>query len=132
MLLSLDKHGGVAVYRQIVDQVRHQIVSGQLPPGTQLVSVRDLAAQLAVNPMTVSKAYAILEERGLVERRTGVGVFVATGNGSRKAERLTLLEHTLRKAAMEAHHLQVSEQDALALLAKLYRRLGRGTGGNHE
>ena len=44
----------------------------------------------------------------------------------------TLLEHTLRKAAMEAHHLQVSEQDALALLAKLYRRLGRGTGGSHE
>ena len=122
MLLSLDKHGGVAVYRQIVDQVRHQIVSGQLPPGTQLVSVRDLAVQLAVNPMTVSKAYAILEERGLVERRTGVGVFVAAGNDARKAERLGLLERTMQRAAMEAHHLQVSEQDAVGLLAKMYRR----------
>ena len=132
MILALDKHGGLAVYRQIVDQVGHQIVSGQLAPGAQLVSVRELAAQLQVNPMTVSKAYAILEERGLVERRAGIGVFVATGNGSRKAERLTLLEQTLRKAAMEAHHLQVSEQDALALLAKLYRRLGRGMGGSHE
>ena len=131
MLLSLDKHGGVAVYRQIVDQVRHQIVSGQLPPGTQLVSVRDLAAQLAVNPMTVSKAYAILEERGLVERRTGVGVFVAAGNDARKAERLGLLEGALRRAAIEALHLQVSEQDALALLSKVYRR-SKNEGGSHE
>ena len=122
MLLNLDKHGGVAVYRQIVDQVGHQIVSGQLPPGTQLVSVRDLAAQLAVNPMTVSKAYTILEERGLVERRAGVGIFVAAGNDARKAERLDLLEIAMRRAAIEALHLQVNEQDALALLSKVYRR----------
>jgi GntR family transcriptional regulator len=122
VLLNLDKHGGVAVYRQIVDQLRHQIVSGQLPPGTQLVSVRDLAAQLAVNPMTVSKAYTILEERGLVERRNGIGVFVAAGNDARKTERLGLLESAMRRAAIEALHLQVNEQDALALLSKVYRR----------
>jgi GntR family transcriptional regulator len=125
VILHLDKHGGVAVYRQIVDQLRHQIVSGQLPTDTQLVSVRDLAGDLKVNPMTVSKAYALLEHEGLLERRPGVGLFVAAGGNARKTERLALLERTLSKAAMEAHHLHVREEDALALFSKLYRRLGR-------
>jgi GntR family transcriptional regulator len=125
VILHLDKHGGVAVYRQIVDQLRHQIVSGQLATDAQLVSVRELAADLKVNPMTVSKAYALLEHEGLVERRPGVGLFVAPGSNARKTERLALLERTLLKAAMEAHHLHVREDDALALLSKLYRRLGR-------
>ena len=128
MILQLDKHGGVPVYRQILEQVRHQIVSGQLAHDTQLVSVRELAAELKVNPMTVSKAYGMLEQAGLVERRAGIGLFVASGVNARKVERLALLERSLGKAAMEAHHLHVSESDALALFAKLYRRLGWSKG----
>jgi GntR family transcriptional regulator len=125
VLLQLDKHGGVAVYRQIVDQIRHRIVSGQLTADVQLVSVRELAAELKVNPMTVSKAYALLEREGLVERRPGVGLFVAPGSNARKPERLALLERSLHKAAVEAHHLHVREEDALALFSKVYRRLGK-------
>jgi GntR family transcriptional regulator len=128
MLVHLDKGGGVAVYRQIVDQLRHQIVSGRMAPGAQLVSVRDLAADLAVNPMTVSKAYGQLEKLGLVERRAGVGLFVASGGGARKADRLALLEPSLGRAATEAHHLHVSEEDALALFSKLFRRTDRREG----
>ena len=125
MLLQLDKRGGVPVYRQIVDQVRHRVVSGRLAPGEQLASVRDLAAALEVNPMTVSKAYGLLEQAGLVERRAGVGYFVANGGGARKAERIALLEPALARAASEAHQLHVAEPDALAAFSKLYRRLDR-------
>jgi GntR family transcriptional regulator len=133
MLIHLDKHGGVPVYRQIVDQVRQQIASRQLAPETQLTSVRDLAAELGVNPMTVSKAYSILERDGLVERRAGLGLFVAAnGPTFGRSSRLALLEPTLRKAAVEARHLGIDEADAQALFAKLYRRLTTTKGDGRE
>ena len=77
MLLEIDHHSGVPIYRQVIEQIRQQIMAGQLSEGEQLMSVRELAAQLRVNPMTISKAYALLEVEGLVERRRGVGLFAA-------------------------------------------------------
>ncbi|MBN2591295.1 MAG: GntR family transcriptional regulator, partial [Sedimentisphaerales bacterium] len=61
MLLEIDHHSGQPIYRQVIDQIRQQIMAGQLREGEQLVTVRDLAGQLRVNPMTISKAYALLE-----------------------------------------------------------------------
>ena len=49
------------IYRQLVEQVRRLVAGGQLAPGDALPSVREVALQLAVNPMTVSKAYGLLE-----------------------------------------------------------------------
>lgn len=133
MLIHLDKHGGVPVYRQIVDQVRQQVASRQLAPETQLTSVRDLAIELGVNPMTVSKAYTLLERDGLVERRAGLGLFVAAdGPTFRRSGRLALLEPTLRKAALEARHLGIDEADVHALFSKLYRRLANPKGDGRE
>ena len=77
MLLEIDHHSGQPIYRQVIEQIRRQIMAGQLAEGTQLVSVRDLAGRLKVNPMTISKAYSLLEHEGLLERRRGVGLFVA-------------------------------------------------------
>ena len=68
---------GVAIYRQIVDQVRHGVATGYLQPGDQLPTVRGLAEQLVINPNTVAKAYADLGRDGLVESRHGKGFFVA-------------------------------------------------------
>lgn len=67
----------VPIYRQIVDQVRRQIAGGQLHTGDELPSVRAVAQEHAVNPMTVSKAYSMLETEGLLERRRGMGMVVA-------------------------------------------------------
>ena len=77
MLLEIDHHSGVPIYRQVIEQIRRQIMAGQLTEGQQLDSVRDLAGRLRVNPMTISKAYALLEVEGLAERRRGIGLFVA-------------------------------------------------------
>ena len=76
MLLQIDHHSGQPIYRQVIDQIRRQVVAGQLRQGEQLPSVRDLAGQLRVNPMTISKAYSLLEMEGLLDRRRGVGLFV--------------------------------------------------------
>jgi GntR family transcriptional regulator len=72
----LDLHSGVPVYRQIIDQVRGGIASGNLAAGDQLPTVRQLAVDLAINPNTVVRAYRELELGGLIETHQGTGTFI--------------------------------------------------------
>jgi len=123
MLLEIDHHGGVPIYRQVIEQVRRQIMAGQLGEGQQLNSVRELAGRLRVNPMTISKAYALLEIEGLVERRRGVGLFVARVRESHKEQtKARLLEQILKKAAMMAVQFEIPEEEAARMLVDLYRK----------
>lgn len=75
---QLDLHSGVPVYRQIIDQVRGGMASGQLSAGDQLPTVRQLAVDLAINPNTVVRAYRELELGGLLETHQGTGTFIGT------------------------------------------------------
>ena len=70
-MFTLDPHSGVPIYRQLLEQVRRLVASGQLKAGSELPSVRDLALAHAVNPMTISKAYSLLEAEGLLQRNRG-------------------------------------------------------------
>ncbi len=74
--ILLDLKSGVPFYRQIIDQVKSSIATGQLEPGDRLPTVRQLAVDLSVNPNTVSRAYTELELTGLVETQLGSGTFV--------------------------------------------------------
>jgi GntR family transcriptional regulator len=123
MLVEIDTHSGVPIYRQVIEQIRRQIMTGRLAEGGQLPTVRDLAGRLKVNPMTVSKAYSLLEMAGLVERRRGVGLFVAKLS-RRQKERLSreMLEGIVKKAAITAVQLGVSEREVKEVLLKLYRQ----------
>lgn len=128
MLLEIDHHSGVPIYRQLIEQIRRQIMSGQLSEGEQLMSVRELAAQLRVNPMTISKAYALLEVEGLVERRRGIGLFAARLRKDQKERtKSKLLEEIMRKAAVTAVQFGIPEKKAGEMLAKLYRKYNSRT-----
>ncbi|MFB4312138.1 GntR family transcriptional regulator [Actinomadura sp. GTD37] len=72
----LDSGSGVSPYMQLVRQVRHALRLDLLRVGEQLPTVKDVVAQLAINPNTVLKAYRELEHEGLVAPRPGVGTFV--------------------------------------------------------
>jgi GntR family transcriptional regulator len=123
MLLEIDHHSGVPIYLQVIEQIRHQIMSGQLTEGQQLVSVRELAVQMRVNPMTISKAYALLEIEELVERRRGVGIFIAKiGNSHKEQARRKILERIVNKAAAKAVQFGVSEEQLHRLLSEEYNR----------
>ena len=128
MLLEIDHHSGVPIYRQVVQQIRRQIMTDGLKEGDQLETVRDLAARLKVNPMTISKAYSLLETEGLVTRKRGIGLFVAKVKKARldqiKAE---LLDNAVNKAAITAIQLGVSQDAALELFGKHYRQFARKT-----
>ena len=76
-IYSLNAATGTPIYRQLVDQTSQLVASGRLVAGERLPSVRAVAAELGVNPMTVSKAYSLLERDGVVVRRRGLGMVVA-------------------------------------------------------
>ena len=75
--VSLDHHSGVPIYRQIISQILYAIARGDLPPGAQLPTVRQLAVELSVNPNTIIKAYKELEIRGNLETQQGTGTFIS-------------------------------------------------------
>lgn len=129
MLLEIDHHSGIPIYRQVIDQVRRQIMTGQLAEADKLETVRQLAARLNVNPMTVSKAYSFLEAEGLVERRRGIGLFVAkVQSANRQRIKTELLDGVIDKAAITAIQLGVSEKEALELFKKYYKTYNSNNG----
>ena len=73
----LDASSGVPAYLQLVQQVEHALRAGRLGPGDQLPLVREVVAELSLNPNTVLKAYRLLEAQGLTEGRPGLGTFVS-------------------------------------------------------
>ena len=91
------------------------ISSGQLRPGDALPSVRELATTHAVNPMTISKAYSLLEAEGLLERQRGKAMTVSTSSGKteNKKERLARLEPALQQVAMAAEQLELDSNDVM-------------------
>ncbi len=94
---------GVPIFRQIMDQVRAQVASGRLKPGDLVPSVRQMAVDLQVNMMTVSKAYSRLEAEGVLERDRGTGMRVrgqVEHLGSvteRQAELRDLVDHVVTR-----------------------------------
>jgi GntR family transcriptional regulator len=123
MLLEIDHHSGEPIYRQIIRQIRQQIMTGQLKQADQLQTVRDLAARLNVNPMTVSKAYSFLEAEGLVERKRGIGLFVAKiKTDDRQRIKARLLNSIIDKAAITAIQLGTSEDEAVKSFKKYYKK----------
>ena len=100
------------IYSQIVDSYRERIAAGILQPGDKLPSVRELAADLAINPNTIQRAYRELEAAGWIHTQPGKGCFV-TGipGGSEKQLLLKTLEDTaqallalgLTRAELAAH-----------------------------
>ena len=109
------------IYRQLIEQVRRRIAAGQLSAGDAIPSVRELAQALAVHPMTISKAYSMLEMEGLLERRRGLSMVVAARHRRAQppASRIELLRPTLQKAADEARQLELPAAKVIALFTQL-------------
>lgn len=119
MLIQINKHSGIPVYRQVMEQVVRQIMSGQFAAGDQLESVASLAKRIKVNPMTVSKAYGFLVEEGLVERRAGVGLFVNSVRQDKKHKvQQGLLEEAMGQAAGLAVQLGMEAGEAADMFSE--------------
>ena len=116
MLIVVDPHSGVPVYRQLMDQIKFHIASGLLKPGDQLPSTRSLSSELGVNPMTISKAYSFLERDEVLERRPGRPLVVKAMKGERVRERkVEQLREALATAKRTARQLGIDRDEALEI-----------------
>jgi len=111
------------IYRQLIEQVRRLVAAGQLRAGDELPSVRELAQALAVNPMTVSRAWSQLEADGVVERRRGLGMAIAARTGAADTERARLLQPAMHAAAVLARQLGYDEPAATARFTEAWHGL---------
>jgi GntR family transcriptional regulator len=105
------------IYRQLMEHVRRRVAAGKLKAGDEMPSVRELAKQLAVNTMTISKAYALLESDGLLERRRGAAMRVSGVHSQPQSQedRMELLVPTLKRAADEAQQLGLGKGEVVKL-----------------
>src|SRR4051812_49555664 len=120
--LTVAPTSGVPIYKQLVDQIRARVAGGHLAAGAFLPSVRQVAEHLQVNPMTVSKAYSLLEREGVVELVRGQGMRVRPppGNGDAAAvggpngdARRAAIRPLLRQVADAARHLSLAPADVI-------------------
>jgi GntR family transcriptional regulator len=131
---GLDPGSGVPTYLQLVHQVEHALRLGYLAPGDQLPRVRDVVAELAINPNTVAKAYKELETKGLTVGRPGQGTFIEATLSQVALPELTELRRSLVSWVAAAGAAGLDEDGIAALVANVLRdsRERRGSGADRR
>src|SRR3954471_13657602 len=117
----LDAASGVSPYLQIVRQVRHALRLGLLRQGDQLPTVKDVVAQLAINPNTVLKAYRELEHEGLAAARPGLGTFITATLTDSSLAAHGPLRQDLRRWLARARRAGLDEESIEALFMTTFR-----------
>ena len=130
MQLQVDPKSPLPLYAQLAEQLRQAIGRGELAPGMQLPTVRQMGVDLAINPNTVAKAYSELERAGLIVTRQGSGTFAREGPVSAAPEeRQRRLVEIMEAALGQAAVLGCSADElAKALQAHVGRPAGAGGG----
>lgn len=115
---------GVPIFRQIMDQVQALLAGKQLQPGEMLPSVRQMAAELGVNPMTISKAYARMEVEGVLERVRGKGmVILPQAIQGTVAQRQRELAAMMQAAVVRGRQLGLNDDQIQSVINKLLQEI---------
>jgi GntR family transcriptional regulator len=115
--IHISSTDGVAIYLQIVNQVKYLVASGRLTPGAELPPIRVLAERLLINPSTVARAYRELEAAGIVEKRRTAGTYVSDqGSPLARRERMKILAERIDALLAEARQMNISLEDVIKLV----------------
>ena len=105
------------MYKQITDQIKDAIASGQLQPETRLPSIREMAKELKISAITIKRAYSDLEKEGYIYARSGLGSYVAGINKDRlRKEKLKEIKGDLKKILKTAEKFDISEKEIIDLI----------------
>lgn len=107
-----------AVFLQIADRLRRDIINGIYPPDSQFPSVRQLAFEAAVNPNTMQRALAVLEEEGLLCSRGTVGRYVTSDTEALTTARESVRIETVRRLLEETRTLGISSEELMEYIKK--------------
>jgi GntR family transcriptional regulator len=128
MFFQIDPHNGLAIYDQIVRQIKFAVAGGVLKSGEMIQSVRELARELAINPNTIARAYRQLQTDGVLQPVRGTGLEVATGAAERcRSERLKLIRARVRQVLIEAKQSRLEPQALRDLIEKEMRAVEKET-----
>lgn len=129
--MNREWHDNQPIYRQLRDRGVHMILDGVLEEGDPLPSVRNVAAEYRINPLTVLKAYQQMVDEDLVEMRRGLGMFVKTGARELllKGERQKFLNDEWPRVAAKIQRLGLTRKE---LLAAAKRSLGKSAKGREH
>ncbi|KAA3646533.1 MAG: GntR family transcriptional regulator [Chloroflexi bacterium] len=124
MNIEINFQSHVPIYSQVKDQIRHLINTGELQPGDQLPTVRQLAADLRVNFNTVARAYRQLDDDGIISTQHGRGTFILEPHSQKEAEQLRQLDmqRLTHYYLTEAHRLGFSPEEVRALFEEKFKQ----------
>lgn len=123
--LKIDFHSGIPVYRQITEAIKSDVISGRLPAGEAIPSIRELARDLNINPNTVARAYRELESAGLIYTRPGIGTFIYEKDQAQmEAQALETMREELRRVLRLGHLYNLDHQTILELFYQILQEQG--------
>lgn len=116
-MLGIDYRDGRPIYEQVIDGIEQMVVHGVLGPDSQLPSVRQMAAELSINPNTIQRAYSELESRGVIYSVKGKGNFVAPDGSTLRLRRLDEIGQQIGELVRTARELGASDHQIAAWFA---------------
>ncbi|TCT16178.1 GntR family transcriptional regulator [Natranaerovirga pectinivora] len=121
MHIIISNSSSEAIYTQITNQIKKQIVSEELKEGALLPSIRKLAKDLQISVITTKRAYEELEKEGLVHSVPGKGFFVAAQNQAfLKEKKIKFIEEKLLEVITECHFVGISLDELMDMTKLLY------------
>lgn len=119
--MVLELNSKEPIYLQIIAYIKKKIVSGELRGGERVLSVREYATELKVNPNTVQKVYAELENQNLIYTQRGIGKFVTEDENIINDLRQELFNETIDKFIEDSKALGFTRETILAIISERYR-----------
>ena len=126
MFIRIQESSGIAIYDQVVRQIKYAIADGAIREGELVPSVRELAKTIAINPNTVSRAYQQLQNDKVLENVRGTGLAVKKSAAARcKKERTSLIQLRVRDVLSEAWQSKLAIDELRSLVDEELERLNR-------
>jgi len=121
MKITINQNGTLAIYEQIVNQLRNAILTGELSPGEGMPSIRALASELEISVITTKRAYEELEKENLIRSVAGKGFYVCENNRDYLREKnYRLLENRMEELLRDCKGAGMSRKDVLSMVVELY------------
>ena len=116
MIINLDYTSRVPIYEQIVNEIEKYVALGILKEKEQILSIRELASNLGINPNTVKKAYSILESKKIIISISTKGTFICENVGKVKDETISTYISDIEKIIEKLNKLGLSKEEVIERL----------------
>ena len=113
------------IWMQVATQLKHDMLSGALPPGGKLPGARELAVTYSINPNTAARVYRELEQEGICETRRGLGTFVTSDSARLETLREEMAAEALRRFLTTLEGIGLTRQNAIDMLKEEANQAGK-------